>query len=80
MSIGRFSRSTKELGSPGMTMKKPSSQEMTVGQAVARSEGRILCENSFNLKTISHGDFGHFRDNNLIILSKVAKIALRDCF
>jgi hypothetical protein len=39
-----------------------------------------LRENSFNLKTISQGDFGRFRDNNLIILPKVAKIALRDCF
>jgi len=39
-----------------------------------------LCEKSFNLKTISQGDFGHFRENNQIILSKVAKIALRDCF
>ena len=48
-------------------------------------------EKSLNLKTISQGDFGHFRENNLIILSKVAKIALiilskvakialRDCF
>jgi len=40
----------------------------------------ILCENNFNLKTISQGGFGNFRDNNLIILSNVAKIALRDCF
>ena len=40
----------------------------------------ILYEKSFNLKTISQGDFGHFRENDLIILSKVAKIALRDCF
>ena len=40
----------------------------------------ILCENSFDFKTISQGDCGHFRDNNLIILSQVAKIALRDCF
>jgi len=41
---------------------------------------QILYEKSFNLKTISQGDFGHFRDNNQIILSKVAKIALGDCF
>ena len=40
----------------------------------------ILYEKSVNLKTISQGDFGHFREDNLIILSKVAKIALRDCF
>jgi hypothetical protein len=40
----------------------------------------ILYEKSLNLKTISQGDFGHFRENNLIILSEVAKIALRDCF
>ena len=33
-------------------------------------------EKSFNLKTISQGDFGHFRENNLVIFSKVAKIAL----
>ena len=46
----------------------------------ARSHVRILYEKSFDLKTISQGDFGHFRENNLIILSKVAKIALRDCF
>ena len=37
----------------------------------------ILYEKSFNLKTISEGDFGHFRENNLIILCKVAKIALK---
>jgi len=42
--------------------------------------GDILCENSFNLKTISQGDFGHLGENNQIIVSKVAKIALRDCF
>jgi len=41
---------------------------------------RILYEKSLNLKTISQGDCGHFRENNLIILSKVAKIALRDVF
>jgi hypothetical protein len=41
---------------------------------------RILYENSFNLKTISQRDFGHFRENNLIILSKVAKIALKIVF
>jgi hypothetical protein len=40
----------------------------------------ILYEKSFNLKTISQGDVGHFREKNQIILSKVAKIALRDCF
>jgi len=40
----------------------------------------ILYEKSFNLKTISQGDFGHFGEKNLIILSKVAKIALRDYF
>jgi hypothetical protein len=40
----------------------------------------ILYEKSLNLKTISQGDFGHFRENNLIILSNVAKIALRACF
>ena len=40
----------------------------------------ILNEKSFNLKTISQGDFGHFRDDNLIILSKVAKIALKIVF
>jgi len=41
---------------------------------------RILYEKSFNLKTISQGDFGHFRENNLIFLSKVAKIALKIVF
>ena len=40
----------------------------------------ILYEKSLNLKAISQGDFGHFRKNKQIILSKVAKIALRDCF
>jgi len=40
----------------------------------------ILYEKSFNLKTISEGDFGHFRENNLIILSKVAKIAVKIVF
>jgi len=40
----------------------------------------ILYEKSFNLKTISQGDFGHFREHNLIILSKVAKIALQNVF
>ena len=40
----------------------------------------ILYEKTLNLKTISQGDFGRFRENNLIILSKVANIALRDCF
>ena len=40
----------------------------------------ILYEKSFNLKTISQGDFGHFRENNLIVLSKVAKIALKIVF
>ena len=33
-----------------------------------------LYEKSLNLKTISQGDFGHFRENNQIILSKVAKL------
>ena len=28
----------------------------------------ILYEKSFNLKTISQGGFGHFRETNLIIL------------
>ena len=37
----------------------------------------ILYEKSFNFKTISQGDFGHFRENNQIILSKVAKISLK---
>ena len=37
----------------------------------------ILYEQSFNSKTISQGDFGHFRENNQIVLSKVAKIALK---
>ena len=41
---------------------------------------RALYVHSFNLKTISQGDVGHFRENNRIIVSKVAKIALRDCF
>ena len=40
----------------------------------------ILYEKNFNLKTISQGDFGHFRETNQIILSRVAKIALRECF
>ena len=30
----------------------------------------------FQFKNNLQGDFGHFRENNLIILSKVAKIAL----
>jgi len=42
--------------------------------------GAILYEKSFNLKTISQGDLGHFRENYLIILSKVAKIALKIVF
>ena len=45
-----------------------------------RARWTILYEKSFNLKTISQGNFGHFREHNQIILSKVAKIALRDCF
>ena len=40
----------------------------------------ILYENSLNLKTISQSDFGHFRENNRIIVSQVAKIDLRDYF
>ena len=40
----------------------------------------ILYEKSLNLKTISQGDFGHFSENILILFSRVAKIALRDCF
>ena len=40
----------------------------------------LLCEKSLNLKTISQGDFGHFRENHLIIHSKVAKIALKIVF
>ena len=40
----------------------------------------IVYEKSFNLNTISQGDFGHFGEKNLIILSKVAKIALRYYF
>jgi hypothetical protein len=48
--------------------------------AVSRQALGSLYEKSLNLKTISQGDFGHFRENNQIILSKVAKIALRDCF
>ena len=51
---------------------------MEVGALRVRYE--ILYEKSFNLKTTSQGDFGHFRDNDLIILSKVAKIALRIVF
>ena len=52
------------------------------GWGVLRASARlpsspILYEKSFNLKTISQGDFGHFRENNLIILSKVDKIALK---
>ena len=39
----------------------------------------ILCENLFNSKKLQ-GDSGHFRDNNQIILSKVAKIALKIIF
>ena len=42
--------------------------------------GRILYEKSLNLKTISQGDFGHFRENIQIILSKVAKIAWKIVF
>ena len=37
----------------------------------------ILCEDRFNLKNNLQGDVGHFRENNQIILSKVAKIALK---
>jgi hypothetical protein len=50
--------------------------------ALALNQGPqvILYEKSFDLKTISQGDFGHVRENNQIILSKVATIALRDCF
>ena len=44
------------------------------------STSQILYEKSLNVKTISQGDFGHSREKNQIILSKVAKIALRDCF
>jgi len=40
----------------------------------------ILYEKSFNLKTISQGEFGHFRENDVIILSKVAKIVLKIVF
>ena len=40
----------------------------------------ILYEKSFKLKTISQGDFGHFRENIVIILSQVAKIALKIVF
>jgi hypothetical protein len=43
-------------------------------------EGSILYEKSFNLKTISQGELGHFRENNQIILSKVAKLALKIVF
>ena len=46
----------------------------------SRREAAILYEKSLNLKTISQGDFGHFRENNQIILSKVAKIALKIVF
>ena len=49
-------------------------------QANVTVDALFLYEKSFNLKTISQGDCGHFRENNLIILSKVATIALRDCF
>ena len=41
---------------------------------------QILYEKSFNSKKISQGDSGHFRENNQIILSKVAKIALKIVF
>ena len=34
----------------------------------------------FKFKNNLQGDFGHFRENNQSLLSKVAKIALRDCF
>ena len=44
------------------------------------AKARILYEKSLNLKTISQGDIGHFRENNQIILSKVAKIPLGDRF
>ena len=50
-------------------------------RAVTRENfATFLYEKSFNLKTIPQGDFGHFRENILIMLSKVAKIALRGCF
>ena len=39
-----------------------------------------LIGKEFKFKTISQGDFGHFRENNLIILPKVAKIALKIVF
>ena len=39
------------------------------GVAVSRRAARILYEKSFNLKTISQGDFGHFREKNQIVLS-----------
>ena len=41
--------------------------------------GQILYEKSLNLKTISEGDFGQFREN-LIMLSNVVKIALKIVF
>ena len=48
------------------------------GEAFRKNHNLIGKE--FKFKTISQGDFGHFRENKSIILSKVAKIALRDCF
>ena len=52
---------------------------MFVGhQAVVGTLPRSLYEKSFNFLKISQGDFGHFRENNQIILSQEAKIALRD--
>ena len=65
------------------------SDKFVAGEAMELSKARrvrahnrlatILCETLFNLKK-NQGDFGHLRENNQIILSKVAKIALRDFF
>jgi len=51
-----------------------------VGGRAAPPREEILYEKSFNLKTISQGDSGPFRENSLIILSKVAKIASKIVF
>ena len=65
-----------EKGSKGGPCMIPFSSDMMRGASLPSGVawGSILYEKSFNLKTLSQGDFGHFRENNQIILSKVATL------
>ena len=68
----------------GATLRNPKSCALNARPATQLPEyvpsaGNLIWK-EFEFKNNLQSDFGHFRANNQIIISKVAKIALRDCF